>query len=397
VQAPRRSGARQCLRDIRRPSSETEVAVLTLEDRSYWVGFNLVRGVGSVRLASLIAHFGSAEAAWNGTPDHLRQAGLGAKTTARLIDLRQSLDLEALLERISSQGIKVLTSEDPGYPTRLKEIEQPPPVLFVRGEWLPEDEFCIAIVGTRRITAYGRQITEELAVHLAANGVTVISGLARGVDGVAHEGALRAGGRTVAVLGSGVDRIYPPENRALAQEICSRGALLSDYPLGTAPESSNFPPRNRIISGLSAATIVVEAGETSGALITAEFAAEQGRDVFAVPGSILAPQSKGTNRLIQNGALPLLSVDDVLQALDFTRVGEMKTARRILPSDDVEAQVINILCDEPLHVDEIRHQTGLPVEKVSAALVMMELKGMVRQVGGMQYVAVREVQSGYSA
>ena len=162
-------------------------------------------------------------------------------------------------------------------------------------------------MGTRRITAYGRQVTEQLATHLAANGITIVSGLARGVDEVAHAAALAAGGRTAAVLGSGVDRVYPPENRALAEKIMQRGALLSDYPLGTPPESSNFPPRNRIISGLTMATIVVEAGETSGALITAGFAAEQGREVFAVPGSILAPQSRGTNKLIQNGALPLLS------------------------------------------------------------------------------------------
>jgi DNA processing protein len=279
----------------------------------------------------------------------------------------------------------------------LRDIEQPPPVLYVRGEWLEEDNFAVAVVGTRRVTAYGRQITEELSAYLAAHGVTIISGLARGVDAIAHSAALQAGGRTAAVFGSGVDRIYPPENRALAGQIMSRGALISDYPPGTAPEGSNFPPRNRIISGLSIATIVVEAGETSGALITAEFAAEQGREVFAVPGSILAPQSKGTNRLIQNGALPLLSPDDVLQALDLSRVGEQKAARRILPADDVELQLMNTLGSEPLHVDEIRSQTGLPVEKVSAALVMMELKGMVRQVGGMQYVVLHEVQSGYSA
>ncbi len=350
-----------------------------------------------MRLSSLIAHFGSAAAAWQGRPEELRQAGLGTKTVNRLIEMRQSVDLEGLWAKISAQGIQILTWSDATYPARLKDIEQPPPVLYVRGEWLPEDDFAVAIVGTRRITAYGRQITDELAAQLAASGLTVISGLARGVDAVAHSAALKAGGRSAAVLGSGVDRIYPPENRGLAAEIMRRGALVSDYPLGTAPESNNFPPRNRIISGLSLATIVVEAGETSGALITAEFAAEQGREVFAVPGSILAPQSKGTNRLIQNGALPLLSADDVLQALDFQRLGEKKAARKILPADEVEAQLMGLLGSEPLHVDEICLQSGLPVAKVSAALVMMELKGLARQVGGMQYVAVREVQSGYSA
>ncbi|MFH1185569.1 MAG: DNA-processing protein DprA [Chloroflexota bacterium] len=368
-----------------------------MHDRPYWLGFNLVRGIGAVRLRSLIDHFGDAQAAWNGTADQLRAAGLGAKTIARLVALRSDVDIDLLWQRVESQGVKILTSEDEAYPKRLKEIDQPPPVLFVRGDWSPGDEFAVAIVGTRRVTPYGRQITEQLSGYLAANGITIISGLARGVDEIAHSAALSAGGRTAAVLGSGVDRIYPPENRALAEKIIESGALLSDYPMGTAPESSNFPPRNRIISGLAMATIVVEAGETSGALITSEFAAEQGRDVFAVPGSILAPQSKGTNKLIQNGALPLLSPEDVLQGLHLGRAGEQRAAQRVLPADETENRVMNALGSEPIHVDEIRNQTGLAVEKVSAALVMMELKGMVRQVGGMQYVAVREVQSGYSA
>jgi DNA processing protein len=367
-----------------------------MEDKRFWVAFNLVRGVGAVRLRSLIDHFGDASNAWNAPAAELRAAGLGPKTIERLESVRAAVDVDALWEKIAGAGIHILTSEDEAYPVRLKEIEQPPPVLYVRGEWLPEDQFAVAIVGTRRVTPYGRQVAEQVAEHLAASGITIISGLARGVDASAHLGALNGGGRTAAVLGSGVDRIYPPENRALAKRIMERGALLSDYPLGTAPESSNFPPRNRLIAGLSMATIVVEAGETSGALITAEFALEQGREVFAVPGSILAPQSKGTNRLIQNGANPLLSPEDVLQALNLNRIGEQTAARRILPANEIETQLMNALGSEPMHVDEIRSQTGLAVERVSAALVMMELKGMVRQVGGMQYVAVREVQSGYS-
>jgi DNA processing protein len=251
-------------------------------------------------------------------------------------------------------------------------------------------------VGTRRVTPYGRQITEELSSFLAANGMTVISGLARGVDSVAHKSALKAGGRTIGILGSGVDRIYPPEHRGLAEQMMESGAIISDYAPGTPPDASNFPPRNRIISGLSLAVVVIEAGETSGALITAEFAAEQGREVFAVPGSILAPQSKGTNKLIQSGALPLLSVNDLMQALDITRVGEQKAARKVVPGDAIEAKLLSVLGNEPLHVDEIRNQSELPIEKVSSVLALMELKGMVRQVGGMNYVAVREVQSDYN-
>jgi DNA processing protein len=183
--------------------------------------------------------------------------------------------------------------------------------MYIRGEYLPDDLFAVAIVGTRKVTPYGRQVTEEIASFLAANGMTVISGLARGVDAIAHQTALKAGGRTIGILGSGVDKIYPPEHRGLAEQMIARGAIISDYAVGTPPDASNFPPRNRIISGLSLAVVVIEAAETSGALITAEFAAEQGREIFAVPGSILAPQSKGTNRLIQKGAQPLLTPDDL--------------------------------------------------------------------------------------
>ncbi len=366
-----------------------------MDDKRYWIGFNLIKGIGAVRMQALIQHFGDLELAWKAAPVDLAQAGLSLKLIERITRARESIDLEKLWTKIASQGINILTWEDEAYPQRLKEIDQPPPVLYVRGEYLPDDLFAVAIVGTRRVTPYGRQITEELSSFLAANGITVVSGLARGVDAIAHQTSLQAGGRTIAVLGSGVDKIYPPEHRALAEQMLARGALISDYAPGTPPDASNFPPRNRIISGLSLAVVVVEAGETSGALITAEFAAEQGREIFAVPGSILAPQSKGTNKLIQNGALPLLSVNDLMQALDLTRVGEHKAARKIIPTDETEARLMNVLGDEPLHVDEIRNQTELPIEKVSAALALMELKGMVRQVGGMNYVAVREVQSDY--
>lgn len=364
-------------------------------DKKYWIGFNLIKGIGAVRMQALINHFDDLESAWKAAPADLAAAGLSLKLIERIVQARENIDLEKVWARIESQGIKILTWEDAAYPQRLKEIEQPPPVLYIRGDYLPDDLFAVAIVGTRRVTAYGRQITEELASYLASNGITVVSGLARGVDAIAHQGALKTGGRTIGVLGSGVDKIYPPEHRQMADRMMEQGAIVSDYAPGTPPDASNFPPRNRIISGLSLAVVVVEAGETSGALITAEFAAEQGREVFAVPGSILAPQSKGTNKLIQKGALPLLSINDLMQALNLTRMGDHKAARKILPADQTEARLMNILGAEPLHVDEIRNQTELPIEKVSAALALMELKGMVRQVGGMNYVAVREEESDY--
>ncbi|MGB7877002.1 MAG: DNA-processing protein DprA [Anaerolineales bacterium] len=367
-----------------------------MDDKRYWIGFTYVKGIGAVRFQRLLDRFGDAESAWGAAPTELAEAGLSLKLIERLVAIREKVDLSRIWNQIQSKEIQVLTWLDEAYPQRLKEIEQPPPVLYLRGELSTEDDWAVAIVGSRKVTPYGRQVTEQIASFLAANGITVVSGLARGVDAIAHKAALNAGGRTFAVLGSGVDRIYPPENRALAEQIFEQGAVLSDYAPGTPPEASNFPPRNRIISGLSMAVVVVEAGETSGALITADFAAEQGREIFAVPGNILAPQSKGTNKLIQKGALPLLSANDIMQTLNLTRVGQHKAARKALPADEVEAKLLNAMSDEPQHVDEIRNQTGLPVEKVSATLVMMELKGMVRQVGNMQYVAVREVQSGYS-
>src|SRR5688500_6462777 len=368
-----------------------------MDDKRFWIGFNLIKGIGAVRMQGLIAYFGELESAWKAAPAELAAAGVGLKVIERVVQAREKVDLEKVCEKIEKQGIKILTWEDEAYPLRLKEIDQPPPVLYIRGEYLPDDLFAVAIVGTRRCTPYDRQNTKDLSAFMAANGITVISGLARGIDAIAHQSTLKAGGRSIGVLGSGVDKIYPPEHRGLAEQMMERGAIISDYALGTPPDASNFPPRNRIISGLSLAVFVIEAGETSGALITAEFAAEQGREVFAVPGSILAPQSKGTNKLIQSGAFPLLSMNDLMQALDLTRVGEQKAARKVIPTDETEARLMNVLGSEPLHVDEIRNQAELPIEKVSATLALMELKGMVRQVGGMNYVAMREEQSDYFA
>ncbi len=366
-----------------------------MERKAYWVGFNLVKGIGAVRLRGLLEFFGSLELAWQAPADALLNAGLSAKIVENLLSARKNVDLGRVWERIQSWGIQVMTWEDELYPRRLKEIDQPPPVLYIRGEILDEDSWSVAIVGTRNITVYGRQVTEELAAYLAQHGITVVSGLARGVDGVAHDACLKAGGRTIAVLGSGVDRVYPPEHQHLADRIRESGALISDYPPGTPPDSTNFPPRNRIISGLSLATIVVEAGVTSGALITATFAAEQGRDVLAVPGNINAPQSRGTNRLIQQGARPLLKPEDVIDALQLELVSEHHEARTVLPAEPLEACILQVLSSQPLHVDEIGEQTGLSIEKVSATLTLMELKGMVRQVGGMNYVAVREGRAPY--
>jgi DNA processing protein len=366
-----------------------------MDEKVYWLGFNLVKGIGAVRFQNLINFFGSLEVAWQAPVDALASAGLSQKIIENLVLVRTKVNLPKIWDRLQAQGIQVLTWQEEAYPAALKEIDQPPPVLYVRGSFVPEDSWAVAIVGTRRITPYGRQVADELAAYLAHHGLTVVSGLARGVDAVAHDAALKAGGRTIAVLGSGVDVIYPPENRLLAEQVIQHGALISDYPVGTQPEGVNFPPRNRIISGLARATVVIEAGEKSGALITATFAAEQGRDVLAVPGTIHAPQSKGANRLIQQGARPLLAMQDVLDAIDFEHAQEHYQARTLFPTDENESAILRVLSDEPLSLDEIGIQSGLPIEKVSSTLVMMELKGMVSQVGGLSYMAVHDERGEY--
>lgn len=358
----------------------------------FWVALNMVKGIGSVRFKTLLNHFGDIQSAWEASPASLRTAGLNEKTVSNLLKIRASVDLNAIWDNLKESDINLVTWLDENYPRRLKELDQSPPVMYSLGEIMSDDDWAVAVVGTRRMSAYGQQAAEEIATFLARNRVTVVSGLARGVDATSHQAALDAGGRTIAVLGSGVDIIYPPENRELAKEIQENGAVISDYALGTPPDRGNFPARNRIISGLSLAVVVVEAGKKSGALITASFGAEQGREVFAVPGKIFAHQSVGANQLIQKGAHPLLAPEDLMQALDLALISQHQSARKTLPSDSTEAKLYMVLGHDPMHVDDIKKLAELPIEQVSATLALMELKGMVRQVGGMQYVAVREVQ-----
>jgi DNA processing protein len=361
----------------------------------YWVGFNLVKGIGPVRLEKLLQYFGDIQSAWEARSYQLQAAGLNDNLVKRMSEIRNGVSLDELEQKLSIQGIQVLTWDDPAYPDRLRQIAQSPFVLYIKGDIVAEDAWAVAIVGTRRYSSYGRQVAENISHTLARNGITIISGLARGIDGIAHRSAMDAGGRTIAVLGSGLDILYPPEHRALAEEISNKGALISDYSLGTPPDGSNFPPRNRIISGLSKIIIVIEAGERSGALITATYAAEQGKDVFAVPGKISAPMSKGTNLLIKQGAHPLLDPQDVLDLLNMTLVAEQRVIRKALPSDPKEAVLYQAVGEEPLHVDEICSQVNLPIEEVTSTLALMELKGMVRKMFGMKYVAVRELNVGY--
>jgi DNA processing protein len=351
-----------------------------------WIALNMTPGVGPRVAARLLERFGSPAGVFGALRAELEQLRLRPETLEAIALRERHAAAEEELVRVRELGADVLILDDGTYPALLREIADPPPVLYLKGGLLAADRWAVAVVGTRRMTAYGRQVTERLVGELARSGVTIVSGLARGVDALAHRAALEAGGRTLAVLGSGLDRVYPTEHAGLAREIVERGAVISEFPLGTPPDALNFPRRNRIISGLSMGTLVVEAGETSGALITADFALEQGRDVFAVPGSILSPASAGPNRLIQEGAKLVASAQDILEELNLTAVAQHEAAREALPGNETEAALLRLLSSEPLHVDELGRTSALPVAQVSSALTMMELKGLVRQVGGMNYV-----------
>lgn len=366
-----------------------------MDSTAYWVGFNRVMGIGPARLRALLDYFGDIEAAWHGDPADLQEAGLDRRSLANLLAARASLNLAQEMERLERAGVRVLTWQSDDYPANLRNIHDAPPLLYLKGSLLPEDDWAVAVVGTRHASVYGKEAARMLSADLARNGVTVVSGLAVGIDAVAHQAALDAGGRTIAVLGSGLDVVYPEQNRRLAEAIVQRGALITEYPLGTQPERSNFPPRNRIISGLSLGVVVVEAGARSGALITADFAVDQGREVFAVPGSIFQKSCEGTNRLIQDGAKPVLSATDVLEELNLHQVAQQAEVRATVPTTPTEKALLDLLSAEPIHVDELGRAANLSASTVASTLALLELKGLVRQVGGMSYVLAREERPAY--
>src|SRR5712691_10644013 len=317
----------------------------------------MATGIGPIRFHRLLEICGGARAAWLASDLELASAGLERRTADSLKRLRQRTTPQAVGARLQQLNIRALTLLDDEYPLRLTQVADPPPVLFVRGRLQPADTQAVALVGTRRATSYGHAVAERLSRELAAAGVTVVSGLAKGVDTTAHRAAVQAGGRTIAVLGNGLDQVYPPENTNLARQIVESGAgaVLSEFAPGVPPDAVNFPRRNRIISGLSAATVIVEAGERSGALITADFALEQGREVFAVPGSIFSPMSIGPNELIKQGATPVTSAQDVLDILSpQSSAPSPETLARDVPElPPQEMAVWQALGGEPRHVDEL--------------------------------------------
>lgn len=358
------------------------------EERGYWVALSMAAGIGPIRFQRLLQICGDVRAAWGASDLDMAAAGLERRTIESLKRLRGTVSPAAALESLHRAGIVALTIADENYPSNLREVVDPPVVLFARGCILPTDTSAVALIGTRRATQYGRAVAARLAADLAGAGVTVVSGLARGVDTVAHGAAVHAGGRTLAVLGNGLDTVYPPENGPLARHIvdCGAGAVVSEFAPGVPPDAVNFPRRNRIIAGLSRITIIIEAGERSGALITADFALEQGRDVMVVPGPIFSPQSVGTNALLKQGAMPVTGVEDILAALGGdTRTGRIEVARQLPILTAPESAIWDALGPEPHHVDELARTLKLRSNEVSATLAMLEMKGLARQVGSMVY------------
>ncbi len=341
---------------------------------------------GSVRIGLLLSYFKSAENVWNASMGQLLEVGLKQSIVDKFITHRNNFDFKGYFEKLEKYGIKYFTKKDKEYPKNLKGLDNAPVVLYAIGNLKPVDDNAVAIVGTRKMTYYGREVAEKFSGELASYGITIVSGLARGIDTIAHKSALAVGGRTIAVIAGGLDNIYPPENIKLAKDIVNKGsAILSEYPLGYPALPTNFPSRNRIVSGLSKAVVVVEGYKKSGTLLTASNAAEQGRTVFAVPGQIYSPMSEAPHFLLQNGAKWAFSSKDILDELDLQVKVDKNAVLKVLPDTEEEKQIYEILAKGPLHLDEIVRITKADISNVSSTLMSMTLKGMVKEVGGGVY------------
>ncbi|EKD49231.1 MAG: hypothetical protein ACD_63C00213G0001 [uncultured bacterium] len=358
-------------------------------EKIYYNAFNLIEDIGPVRIFKLKKFFKKLSDAWNcGKLSEFRNAGFEEKILEKIFHKKQGIDPEKEFIKLEKEKIKTITIEEKLYPKLLKEIYPAPQILYFRGTLTKQDDFSIAIVGTRKLSPYGKLTTLELSRELASQRITIVSGLAIGIDALAHKAALDANGRTIAVLGSGVGRndIYPRANYGLAEEIIKNGAILSEYPLGMPAVKQHFPARNRIISGLSLGTLVTEAGKKSGALITAFLALEQNREVFAVPGNINSRKSDGPNMLIKKGAKPVTCVDDIFEELNLENVKGKQEAKKILPETKEEESLLKALSKEPTHRDKLADLTKLDASIISSTLSIMELKGIVQQVGAGNYI-----------
>jgi DNA processing protein len=353
-------------------------------DWGAWLALRMVRGIGNALGQSLVRAFGSPREVFSASQHALECAGLRREVARAVRNFDQWNPVEEQLARLNAIGGSIVTWLDPTYPELLRHVHDPPLFLFVCGEFLKEDALAVAVVGSRAASAYALHMACEISGELARYGITVVSGLARGVDAEAHKGALASGGRTIAVLGCGIDVVYPSEHRRLQAQIAQRGAVVSELLLGTQPDAENFPGRNRIISGLSLGTLVVEATEKSGSLITAEYAADQGREVFAIPGTVGA-HNRGTHRLIRQGAVLTESAEDIIAEVAPQLLGRGKQV--VQPQlEAAESAVLAAVDDSSVHVDTIIARSGLPSGKVLEALLGLELRGLIRQLPGKRFV-----------
>lgn len=358
-------------------------------DLPFWLAFNVFVGIGPVRFKILLDYFGTAQKAFEAPQKTWQNLGLPSNLVTNFLIFRQKFNPQKFLEEVKKKSITILTLKDKAYPELLRQISDCPPVLYIMGELKPEDSLAIGVVGTRKISSYGREVTEILVRDLVANGLTIVSGLARGVDSLAHQTAIEAGGRTIAVLGCGVDLIYPPENKSLYQQIIGHGAVVSEVPPGQYVARGIFPARNRIISGLSLGILVTEGAEDSGSLISARDAANQGREVFAVPGPITSYLSAAPLILIKNGAKLVFKVSDILEELKIKEKIKKQIAKRILPENPEEEKILKVLADGQVHIDNIVRISGMGVGQVASLLTLMEIKGKIKNLGGMVYALMR--------
>ncbi len=362
-------------------------------DLKYWLALNRITSVGAVRLKKIYSYFSSMQLAWQASFNEFKQAGLEESVITRILAERKEIEPDRELEKILNENIQAVTLADNNYPRLLKEIYAAPALLYYKGQLKNAgDDFSIAIVGTRKFSSYGRQVTEELSSQLAQQNVTIVSGLALGVDALAHQTALKNKGRTIAVLGSGLDKqnIYPSANRYLADQILAQnGLIVSEYPIGTLPLQGHFPQRNRIIAGLSSATLVIEAPEKSGALLTAKYALEANREVLAVPGNIYSLNSFGTNNLIKLGAKLITQTADILEALNMEEVKSLIQNKKIVADSKEEEIILKYLSKEPQHINEIIKYSQLSTAAVNSTLILMEMKGKIKNLGGQMYVLAR--------